>query len=62
LRFLLDRVRLGVDPTLFDVDAQQHGHCEPYHDDEKEKGVADVAGAVSDETDDERTDERARLS
>lgn len=58
----LDRVRLGVDPATFDVDAPEHGYREPYHDNEEEKRVANVAGAVSDEADDERADERARLS
>ena len=58
----LDRVRLRVNPALVDVDAQKHGHGEPDHDDEEEKSIADVAGAVGDETDDERADERARLS
>lgn len=57
----LDRIRCGVDATVFDVNAQEHGYREPHHDDEKEKGVADVACAVRDETDDQRTDERARL-
>ena len=58
----LDSVRLGVDPTLFNVDTQEDGYGEPHHDEEEEKGVANVAGAVGNESDDERTNERARLS
>ena len=58
----LDRIRLRVNPALVDVDAQEHGHGGPDHHDEEEKSITNVAGAVGDETDDERADKRARLS
>ena len=58
----LDRMHLGVNPAVVDVDAQKHGHGEPDHDDEEEKSIADVASAVSNEADDKQANERARLS
>ena len=58
----LNRIRLRINPALVDVDAQKHRHGEPDDNDEEEKGIADVTGAVGYEADDEQADERARLS
>ena len=56
---MLDRIRLRVNLALVNVDAQKHRHGEPDHNNKEEKSIADVAGAVGDEANDERANERA---
>jgi hypothetical protein len=58
---LVFRILLTFLSPLITVNPQQYGNCDPHQDDEEEEPVSDIACAVCNDTDDQRTYEGGAL-